>query len=321
MDHKKESKVERKPNRLIKEKSPYLQQHAYNPVDWYPWGEEAFEKAREENKPIFLSIGYSTCHWCHVMEKNVFDDPVAATFMNEVFISIKVDREERPDLDNIYMATSQMLTGSGGWPLNIIMTPDKRPFFAATYIPKEGRFGHIGMLELVPQIKDAWRTRNEDVMKSAEQITAALKQVSPGAPGEELGEETLKVAYNELSQRFEPEHGGFSDMPKFPTIHNVLFLLRYWKKTGEEKALEMVERTLQSMRLGGIYDHVGFGFHRYSTDREWLVPHFEKMLYDQAMTAFAYIEAYQATGKKVYEQTAREIFTYVLRLLCRGCGR
>jgi uncharacterized protein YyaL (SSP411 family) len=203
MNHEKESKVQRKPNRLINDKSPYLQQHAYNPVDWFPWGEEAFEKAREENKPIFLSIGYSTCHWCHVMEKEVFEDPVAATFMNEVFVSIKVDREERPDLDNIYMAASQMLTGSGGWPLNIIMTPDKRPFFAATYIPREGRGGHIGMLELVPRIKEAWRTRNEDVMKSAERITAALAQVSPGAPGEELGEETLKVAYNELSQRFD----------------------------------------------------------------------------------------------------------------------
>jgi uncharacterized protein YyaL (SSP411 family) len=166
MNHEKESKVQRKPNRLINDKSPYLQQHAYNPVDWFPWGEEAFEKAREENKPIFLSIGYSTCHWCHVMEKEVFEDPVAATFMNEVFVSIKVDREERPDLDNIYMAASQMLTGSGGWPLNIIMTPDKRPFFAATYIPREGRGGHIGMLELVPRIKEAWRTRNEDVMKA-----------------------------------------------------------------------------------------------------------------------------------------------------------
>jgi uncharacterized protein YyaL (SSP411 family) len=283
MDEKKEPKVERKPNRLINEKSPYLLQHAYNPVDWFPWGEEAFTKARKENKPIFLSIGYSTCHWCHVMEKEVFDDPVAAMFMNEVFVSIKVDREERPDLDNIYMAASQMLTGSGGWPLNIIMTPDKKPFFAATYIPREGRFSHIGMLELVPKIKEAWRTRNEDVIKSAEQITAALKQAHLG------------------------------DMPKFPTPHNLLFLLRYWKGTGEGKALEMVEKTLQAMSLGGIYDHVGFGFHRYSTDREWLVPHFEKMLYDQALIAFAYIEANQATGKKEYEETAREIFTYVLR--------
>jgi uncharacterized protein YyaL (SSP411 family) len=300
-------------NCLIFEKSPYLLQHADNPVDWYPWGPEAFEKARREDKPIFLSIGYSTCHWCHVMEHESFEDPEVAKLMNEVFVSIKVDREERPDLDNIYMTVCQMLTGSGGWPLTIIMTPDKKPFFAGTYFPKENRFGRIGMRDLIPRIKEIWITKRDEAVKSANQITAALGRVSKYPPGEELGEPTLKSAYEQLAQRFDEQYGGFGSAPKFPTPHNLLFLLRYWKRTGDEKSLRMVEKTLQAMRNGGIYDHVGFGFHRYSTDQPWLVPHFEKMLYDQALLAMAYTEAYQATGKGKYAQTAREIFTYVLR--------
>ncbi|TKJ45155.1 thioredoxin domain-containing protein, partial [Candidatus Aerophobetes bacterium Ae_b3b] len=300
-------------NRLIFEKSPYLLQHADNPVDWYPWGPEAFEKARKENKPVFLSIGYSTCHWCHVMARESFEDSEVARLMNEVFVSIKVDREERPDIDNVYMMVCQMITGSGGWPLTIIMTPDQKPFFAATYIPKERRFGRMGMLELIPRIKELWTTRRDEVLSSANEITAALQQVSQDAPGEELDETTLDLAYEQLAKRFDEQHGGFGGAPKFPTPHNFLFLLRYWKRTNTERALQMVEKTLQAMRRGGIYDHIGFGFHRYSTDSHWFVPHFEKMLYDQATLAIVYTEAYQATGKEEYAQTAREIFTYVLR--------
>ncbi len=304
-------------NRLINEKSPYLLQHADNPVDWYPWGDEAFEKARREDKPILLSIGYSTCHWCHVMEHESFEDPEVARLMNETFVSIKVDREERPDIDNIYMTVCQMMSkGSCGWPLNIIMTPDNKPFFAATYIPKEARFGRAGMLDLIPRVRELWSTQREEVLKSADHITSALQQglgSSEQLGGEELDDSALGNAYDHLAGSFDSIHGGIGRAPKFPTPHNYLFLLRYWKRSGNNNALAMVEKTLQSMRLGGIYDHVGFGFHRYSTDPNWLVPHFEKMLYDQAMLAMAYIEAYQATGKEDYEQTAREIFTYVLR--------
>jgi len=291
-------------NRLQLEKSPYLLQHAENPVDWYPWGEEAFKKAREENKLIFLSIGYSTCHWCHVMAHESFEDPVVAKLMNEVFVSIKVDREERPDIDKIYMTVCQMLTGSGGWPLTIIMTPDKKPFFAATYIPKESRFGRTGMIDLIPQIKDIWMSKKNEVLNSADQIVSSLQQTSNDSPADELNEATLKSAYEQLTTRFDKRHGGFGDAPKFPTPHNLLFLLRYWKRSGDNNALDMVDKTLFAMRQGGIYDHFGYGFHRYSTDGQWFLPHFEKMLYDQAMIAIAYIEAYQATGEKEYEKTS-----------------
>ena len=301
------------PNRLIKETSPYLLQHAHNPVDWYPWEPEAFEKARKENKPIFLSIGYSTCHWCHVMAHESFENPEVARLMNELFVSIKVDREERPDLDSVYMTLCQMITGSGGWPLNIIMTPDRKPFFATTYIPREGRFGLTGMLELIPRIKALWTTQQSEVLSASNRITAALQQMSQDASGEELDKSTLELAYEQLAQLFEEQHAGFGNAPKFPTPHNLFFLLRYWKRTGDKRALEMVEKTLQAMRRGGIYDHLGFGLHRYSTDSQWLVPHFEKMLYDQAMLAMAYTEAYQATGKEEYGRTAREIFAYILR--------
>jgi uncharacterized protein YyaL (SSP411 family) len=302
-----------RPNRLIHEKSPYLLQHAHNPVDWYPWGKEAFEKARREDKPIFLSIGYSTCHWCHVMEHESFEDPEVADLMNDTFVSIKVDREERPDLDHVYMTVCQMLTGSGGWPLTIFMTPDKKPFFAATYIPKGNRFGRTGMMELIPRIKEVWKNRRDEVLDSATKVVDALQGLEKESAGAELGRPELKQAYEELRKRFDAAYGGFSTAPKFPTPHNLLFLLRYWKRSGDEQALSMVEKTLQEMRHGGIYDQIGYGFHRYSTDREWLVPHFEKMLYDQAMLAMANLEAYQATGKTFYANTAREIFTYVLR--------
>ncbi len=307
----------KKQNRLKDEKSPYLLQHADNPVDWYPWGDEAFEKARKEQKPILLSIGYSTCHWCHVMEHESFEDEEVAKLMNETFISIKVDREERPDIDNIYMTVCQMLSKGGcGWPLNVFMTPDKKPFFAATYIPKETRFGRAGMLDLVPRIKELWENDREKVLESAENITEAVikaTDATESGESEDLTVSTLGAGYNQLLGRYDEKNGGFGSSPKFPTPHNQLYLLRYWKRTGDEQALEMVEKTLEQMRRGGVYDHVGFGFHRYSTDPEWLLPHFEKMLYDQAMIAMAYIEAYQATGNKEYAETAREIFSYVMR--------
>ena len=303
-------------NRLAHEKSPYLLQHKDNPVDWYPWGEEAFERARAEDKPIFLSIGYSTCHWCHVMEHESFEDEEVAALMNDAFVSIKVDREERPDIDNLYMSFCQMMGGSCGWPLNVVMTPDKKPFFVATYIPKESRYGRPGMIELVPRLKQLWRERRADVEASAREITEALRKspaAAPDASSSELDAGTLREAFLQFSSRFDAEHGGFGTAPKFPSPHNLLFLLRYAHRSDEAAARVMVTRTLDRMRLGGIFDHVGFGFHRYATDTEWKLPHFEKMLYDQAMLAMAYTEAYQATGKATYAETAREIFTYVLR--------
>ncbi len=300
-------------NRLLNEKSPYLLQHAYNPVDWYPWSGEAFDRAHEENKPVFLSIGYSTCHWCHVMERESFEDPEVADLMNRAFISIKVDREERPDLDHIYMTVCQMLTQSGGWPLTIIMTPDKKPFYAGTYIPKTGRFGRMGMMDLIPRIQTLWSDRRQEVLESADKITQALKSTEQGLPGKDLDIGVLNKAFEELNGRFDETFGGFGDAPKFPTPHNFLFLLRHWKRTGNTAALDMVQKSLEAIRRGGVYDHIGYGFHRYATDREWLVPHFEKMLYDQAMLALAYLEAFQATGKRSFAATAQEIFTYVIR--------
>ena len=304
--------MEKTMNQLQNEKSPYLLQHAENPVDWYPWGEEAFQKAKEEDKPIFLSIGYSTCHWCHVMAHESFEDPDVAKLLNEVFVSIKVDREERPDIDSIYMSVCQIMTGSGGWPLTIFMTPDKKPFFAGTYFPKENRFGRIGIIELINRVKNLWNSEKDEILRSADQITLALQNNTTEAPGDKLNQKVLKDTFNQLKKRFDSKNGGFGERPKFPTPHNLLFLLRYWKRTGDDEALEMVEKTLVAMRRGGIYDHIGFGIHRYSTDSIWLVPHFEKMLYDQALVAMAAIETYQATSKEEYREFAEEIFTYVL---------
>ena len=310
----------RRPNRLKGEKSPYLLQHAFNPVDWHPWGAEAFEKARREDKPVFLSVGYSTCHWCHVMERESFEDPEVARLLNEVFVPVKVDREERPDLDNVYMTVCQALTGGGGWPLTVILTPDKEPFFAGTYFPKQTRYGRIGLMELVPRIHALWKTRRDEAVRSASQVASVIRQLSAEQPGGPLDVSCLRKAASELALRFDSERGGFGTAPKFPTAHNFLFLLRYWKRTGERNALAMVEKSLSAMRLGGLYDHVGFGFHRYSTDAQWLVPHFEKMLYDQAMLTMAYAEAFLATGKSFYAQTAREICAYVLRDLASPEG-
>jgi uncharacterized protein YyaL (SSP411 family) len=301
-------------NHLISEKSPYLRQHAYNPVDWYPWCDEAFQIAEQHEKPIFLSIGYSSCHWCHVMSRESFEDQAVADLMNEAFVCIKVDREERPDIDQVYMAICQMMTGRGGWPLTIIMSSNKRPFFAATYVPKKGGFGQIGMLELIPRIKDLWTTRRAELLDNADKITESLRQSQSAMQiTDELGLSTLDNAYSYLANEFDHKNGGFGSSPKFPTPINLLFLMRYWHRIGKNNALNMVVTTLKALRRGGIYDQIGFGFHRYSTDPEWFVPHFEKMLYDQALLILAYIEAYQATADEEFAIIAREVLEYVLR--------
>jgi len=300
-------------NRLANEQSPYLLQHANNPVDWYPWGEEAFAKAKAEDKPIFLSIGYSTCHWCHVMEHESFEDDSVAKLMNDWFVSIKVDREELPEIDHVYMSVCQAMTGRGGWPLTIVMTPDKEPFFAGTYFPKDGGGQRPGMLQLLPIFHDAWINKRDEIMKSVDQVKSYLVRANTRTLGTTLEVNSLDLAYSDFVQRYDKDMGGFGRAPKFPSPHNLIYLLRYYHRTKNNQALLMVESTLKNMRLGGIYDHVGFGFHRYSTDKKWLVPHFEKMLYDQAMLSMAYLEAYQITHNEFYGQTAREIFTYVLR--------
>jgi len=307
-----ENKEKRTSNHLINEKSPYLLYHAYNPVDWHPWCDEAFEKARREDKPVFLSIGYSTCHWCHIMERESFEDDDVAQLLNDGFVCIKVDREERPDIDGVYMAVSQMMTGKGGWPLTIVMTPDKIPFFAATYIPKTNRFGLTGLTELLPRLLDIWEERREDIEIMGEEILFSLSRQSDPA-GVELDESILNAAYISLLNQFDDSHGGFGHAPKFPMPHTIGFLLRYYLRFNEKQALAMVESTLRAMRRGGIWDHVGYGFHRYSTDRFWRVPHFEKMLYDQALLAMGYIETFQVTGSEEYKETAEDILCYVLR--------
>ena len=300
-------------NRLQHEKSPYLLQHAENPVDWYPWGEEAFARAKQEDKPVFLSVGYSTCHWCHVMAHESFEDEEMASLLNEAFVCIKVDREERPDIDGIYMRVCQMMTGSGGWPLTVVMTPERRPFFAATYIPKESRWGKMGLVELIPQIGRLWRTERERIEEAADRDRIRPDAASGSEQGETPGEETLSDAFAELRGQFDAEFGGFGDAPKFPMPHQLLFLLRHGERTGEDEAIRMAEKTLRAMRRGGIFDQLGYGFHRYSTDRQWLVPHFEKMLYDQALCALAVTEAFQAGGDGEHARTAREVLEYVLR--------
>jgi len=300
-------------NRLANEQSPYLLQHADNPVDWYPWGKEAFKKARELDRPIFLSIGYSTCHWCHVMEHESFEDDSVAKLLNDSFISIKVDREELPEIDHVYMSVCQAMTGGGGWPLTIVMTPAKEPFFAGTYFPKDKRGGRSGLFQILPMIADAWNSKRQDIMTSVGQVKNYLDQLNSKPAGNNFSTELINRAYDQFRNGFDEEYGGFFRAPKFPSPHNLIFLMRYHHSFDNKIALDMATKTLKQMRLGGIYDHIGFGFHRYSTDRHWLVPHFEKMLYDQAMIAMAYTEAYHITGEDIFAQTANEIFTYVLR--------
>jgi len=308
-------RAEPEPNRLVHEKSPYLLQHAYNPVDWYAWGEEAFSKARAENKPIFLSIGYSTCHWCHVMEEESFSNPETAALMNESFVSIKVDREERPDVDHIYMQAVMAMTGSGGWPLNVFLTPELKPFFGGTYFPPEDKWGRPGFPTILRSIRDKWTTDRDQLEGSSEELTKTLQAELEKRSAERvsLDEQTLKTAYHQFGSRFDSDKGGFGSAPKFPQSHINSFLLRYWKRSHSRDALDMAEKTLHEMARGGMYDQLGGGFHRYSTDPAWFVPHFEKMLYDQAIVSRSYVEVFQATGTEAYAQIAREIFDYVLR--------
>ncbi len=300
-------------NRLIHEKSPYLLQHAHNPVDWYPWGAEAFEKADKEDKPVFLSIGYSTCHWCHVMEEESFENPEVARIMNENFVSIKVDREERPDLDQIYMQAVMAMTGSGGWPMSVFLTPDGHPFYGGTYFPPEDRWGRPGFKSLLLSIATAWKTKRQELVQSSKELVEAFRQRQAADTAASLGKETLDAAYQQLRGAFDSRYGGFGPAPKFPHSHTLSFLLRYWKRTQEPQALVMVEKTLQEMAKGGMYDQIGGGFHRYSTDERWFAPHFEKMLYDQAILSKSYLEAYQVTHHSKYARVAREILDYVLR--------
>ncbi|MGB9627671.1 MAG: thioredoxin domain-containing protein [Thermodesulfobacteriota bacterium] len=301
-------------NRLIHEASPYLLQHAHNPVDWYPWGEEAFARAKKENKPILLSIGYSSCHWCHVMEKESFEDETIAEIMNERFVNIKVDREERPDIDEIYMNAVQLMTGSGGWPMTVFLTPDLIPFHAGTYFPPEDRGGMPGLKKVLRVVSEYYHSHLREVEKMAIQIKAALQQVVSTPPHQEAMEEKVfSHAFDTLQKQFDPIYGGFGRAPKFPNSLVLSFLLRYWKRTGSKEALTIVELTLEKMAEGGIYDHLGGGFHRYSVDERWLIPHFEKMLYDNALLSRTYFEAYQATQKPRYLCVGEEILRYVLR--------
>jgi uncharacterized protein YyaL (SSP411 family) len=300
-------------NRLGKEKSLYLLQHAENPVDWYPWGDEAFDKAKKEDKPVFLSIGYSTCHWCHVMAHESFEDEEVGRILNESFVSIKVDREERPDLDMVYMAVCQAISLKGGWPLSVFMTPERKAFYAGTYFPRTGRMGMVGFLDVIKQIAHAWGNHRGPLLDASEKITAGIQPRPAVGSMSELGLDTLQKAYDQLAQAFDQKWGGFGSAPKFPTPHNLSFLLRWHKRSGEVRCLHMVEKTLDAMRCGGIFDHLGYGFSRYSVDERWLVPHFEKMLYDQAMLAMAYTDAFRATEAARHGRVAGEILTYVLR--------
>lgn len=302
------------PNRLIYEKSPYLLQHAYNPVDWFPWGEEAFAKAEREDKPIFLSIGYSTCHWCHVMAHESFEDDEVAEKLNNNFISIKVDREERPDVDAVYMNVAQKMTGSGGWPLTIIMTPKQKPFFAATYIPKIARYNMKGLLEILDIVVTKWKNNSDELINSGNQITELIKSQEEKEYKKLMPTKKLIFdAKNIFVQNFDEEYGGFGSSPKFPQPSNLMFLLRYYKMENDDDALYMVEKTLESMYRGGIYDHIGYGFSRYSTDDKWLVPHFEKMLYDNAQLVIVLTEAYQITKNNLYKNIVAKTLDYILR--------
>ncbi|MCD7948067.1 MAG: thioredoxin domain-containing protein [Oscillospiraceae bacterium] len=302
------------PNRLIHETSPYLLQHAYNPVDWWPWCEEAFAKAKAEDKPVFLSIGYSTCHWCHVMERESFEDTEAARLLNDGFIAVKVDKEERQDIDSVYMGVCQALTGRGGWPLTILMTAEQKPFFAGTYLPKRGRFGQTGLMELLELVRAQWNTDRARLLRYGEQITSAAERAGTAAAASRFdGRQVIALAYAQLRGSFDARYGGFGAAPKFPTPHQLLLLLRGHHLHVGDRALEMAEQTLTAMYRGGIYDHIGGGFSRYSTDRQWLAPHFEKMLYDNALLVMALLECYQVTGTERYRYAAEQTLGYVRR--------
>jgi len=299
-------------NRLAHEKSPYLLQHAHNPVDWYPWGEEAFAKARRENKPIFLSVGYSTCHWCHVMAHESFESEEVAAIMNREFVNIKVDREERPDVDRVYMTFVQATTGGGGWPMSVWLTPDLKPFVGGTYFPPEERYGQPGFKKVLERIATAWKENHENILEQGGKIVAALQESQSAAKGEaQIDAATLEAAYRQIDRSYDPKEGGFGNAPKFPRPVTLNFLTRFYardpKSDSSKQALEMALLTLRKMAAGGMHDHIGGGFHRYSVDRYWHVPHFEKMLYDQAQLTVAYLDAFQMTRDTQYESVARDI--------------
>jgi len=305
-------------NRLAREKSPYLLQHAHNPVDWYPWGEEAFAKARRENKPIFLSVGYSTCHWCHVMAHESFESEEVAAVMNREFVNIKVDREERPDVDRVYMTFVQATTGGGGWPMSVWLTPDLKPFVGGTYFPPEDRYGQPGFKKVLERIATAWKENRNQIVEQGDKIVAALRESQARAAGEtKIDAATLESAYQQIERSYDPKEGGFGNAPKFPRPVTLNFLTRLYARDPEsdsgKHALEMTLLTLCKMAAGGMHDHIGGGFHRYSVDRYWHVPHFEKMLYDQAQLAVAYLDAFQITKDRQYESVARDILDYVAR--------
>ncbi len=299
-------------NHLKDTNSPYLLQHATNPVAWYPWGDEAFSRAHAENKPIFLSIGYSSCHWCHVMAHESFEDRDVAKILNKSFISIKVDREERPDIDAVYMTFAQALTGAGGWPLTIVMTPEKEPFFAATYIPKIRKFGRKGLTDILKEIETLWQKNDAGVRDSAGKLRETMEKQAAQTPEGTFSGNVVHTAFRELSGTFDEQYGGFGIAPKFPSPHIIVFLLKYWKFSGNIDARRIAERNLDAMIKGGICDHIGGGFHRYSVTRDWRIPHFEKMLYDQAMMLYAYTEGWHATGNEVYKRVAEDIAEYLI---------
>ncbi|GLC83183.1 thioredoxin domain-containing protein [Lacrimispora brassicae] len=309
-------------NHLINEKSPYLLQHMYNPVNWYPWGPEAFAKAMEEDKPVFLSIGYSTCHWCHVMAHESFEDQEAAEVLNKYYVAIKVDREERPDIDSVYMSVCQALTGSGGWPLTIIMTPEQKPFYAGTYLPKYSRWGSAGLLDVLSSIRTLWENERNKLLEAGDEITGYLNREDESLKGgeKEPSKDLFLSAASLLKRSFDERWGGFGSAPKFPMAHNLIFLLRHYFFEKDKEALLAAEKTLRQMYRGGIYDHIGGGFSRYSTDEKWLVPHFEKMLYDNALLLYAYTEAFAITGDSIYARVSKGILGYVRDVLTDGQG-
>ena len=302
-------------NRLIDETSPYLLQHAHNPVDWYPWGEEALNLAKNLDKPILLSIGYSACHWCHVMERESFENEKIAAIMNKYYINIKVDREERPDLDEIYMSAVQIMTGSGGWPMTVFLTPELKPFYGGTYFPPDDRYGRPGFPKLLAAVEDAYRSKREEIDEQAEKLVSHINQISnpKGVENLSLDDKIIEQAFYHYQNRFDSQHGGFGQAPKFPPGMGLILLLRYWKRSGNSRALHIVEFTLEKMARGGMNDQLGGGFHRYSTDEIWLTPHFEKMLYDNSLLTVTYLEAFQATGKPFYREVVEETLGYILR--------
>jgi uncharacterized protein len=301
-------------NRLVHETSPYLIQHAHNPVDWYPWGEEAFQKAKDENRPILLSIGYSACHWCHVMERESFEDEKIAALMNDLFVNIKVDREERPDLDEIYMNAVQMLTGRGGWPMTVFLTPEGKPFYGGTYFPPEDRYGVPGLPQILLGVANAYREKPQDVERSVGQILTALQRMSLSTESQQpFSPDIIAQSAEQLAQAYDADHGGLGKAPKFPNVGVYELFLRHYHRSKNHRFLEMVTHTLTKMAQGGIYDHLGGGFHRYSVDERWLVPHFEKMLYDNAQLVRIYAQVYRVTGEPLFKQVVEETMSYLMR--------